>query len=163
MGFKTLVVIGFLSVLITPAVIPAQAQAPEDHKAVHAILATYIEARNTYDLKKMAALFAPNMSKVRTSTGLLRYRDAKEAKEGYGTLFEEANGSTITAYNDQVWFVDPETALIDFIFHVNRPDGSRGDPNFTTFFCRKQADGNWLISAQRWGRMTSPPPSQPGG
>jgi uncharacterized protein (TIGR02246 family) len=151
-GFVTGLVIGVAAIGLTAVVL---AQGAADERAVAKVIADRQLAWNTGDAEGYARLLTPDAD-VSTSSGeIARGRDAiiqLYLKQRAGVFA----GATTSMKVVQTRMIKPDVAIVDVDRELTGLKGGPAAPTARTFFVlMKQADGRWLITAQRAGTQAT--------
>jgi uncharacterized protein (TIGR02246 family) len=151
-GFVTGLVMGVAAAGLTAV---ALAQGAADERAVAKVIADRQVAWNTGDAEGYARLLTPDADLSSSSGQIARGRDA--VIQLY--LNQRAGvfaGATTSMKVVQTRMIKPDVAIVDVDRELTGLSSGPAAPTArTTFVLMKQADGRWLITAQRAGTQVT--------
>jgi uncharacterized protein (TIGR02246 family) len=132
------------------------AEHADDEAAIRASGATFIEAYNARDAKKLAALWSPEAVYVDPLTGEETVgRDAIE--KVFADAFSDNQDVKLSVEDVSIDFVSPNVAMVRGTAHVTRPGAEPDDSEFTSV--RVKQGGQWLIDRVSEVEKEKPLPS----
>lgn len=126
------------------------AQSPDDVDAVKALVARYVEARESRDATALAALFTSDADQLVSSGEWRRGRDAV-VRGGLASSAQNSGARTITV--ESVRLVSREVAVADGRYEI--VGGADGPRRMWTSFVLLRTSGGWRIAAIRNMRPTA--------
>jgi uncharacterized protein (TIGR02246 family) len=134
---------------------PAAAQTqPADERAIKALVAAYVEARDARDGPRLESLFTADADQLVT-TG--EWRKGRENVVKGGLASSQANPGARQITIEVVRFVAPDVALADGRYEIAGDAGAAARKMRTTFvITRASASGEWRIAAIRNMAPTDP-------
>jgi uncharacterized protein (TIGR02246 family) len=128
----------------------------DDEAAIRATGASFLEAYNARDAKKLAALWSPEAVYVDPLTGEETVgRDAIE--KVFADAFADNQDVKLSTDDVTIEFVSPNVAIVRGTAHVTRPGEEPDDSEFTSV--RVKQGGKWLIDRVSEIEKDKPQPS----
>ena len=120
----------------------AEAQDEAEREAIRKEVASYVEAYNKRDAKKLVSHWLPEGVYVRQLTGeQISGHEALEKE--FLSLFEESEGVTLAAETETIAFVSPNVAVENGNAEVTHADKSKSSSRYSAVYVKR--DGKWLI------------------
>jgi uncharacterized protein (TIGR02246 family) len=136
--------------LMTPTGVAAAQERTGDAAAVTGVVARYVEARESRDAGRLAALFTDDADQL-VSNG--EWRRGREAVVGGGLASSARSAGARTIDVETVRLPAPDVAIADGRYEIAAAEGAPARRMWTTFVMVRQA-GAWRISAIRNMRPT---------
>lgn len=137
----------------TPAPAAQPAAPATDTDAVQLALAAYVDAFNRHDVETLAALWTPTGSYVNKETG-----ERTSGREALAADFTKVFTATpeifLSGGADEVRVIGGDTAIVDGVTTVVRPDAEPSISAYTAIFVKQE--GKWLLDTVHESDLPTP-------